>query len=238
MLISFLIEREFVFMSTENNINVDEVKKIACKKILHKRLEKKLNSTQIDSIKSRIQIVKPSVIHKQEESLFRSDIVELESHKFEKDRKNYFFDDCEKYVCENKYDIIPEIYNGKNIYDFIDTNAAEMFEKIENDENSKNTLRTYDIFTKEERKYIETIGKRKREKEILSSFNNRATIPIRWIDNRVKNVVEDVLPPKPATITHEKPPKIDNEFKKPLRYFEKRPKHIFRARSKKGLRRK
>ena len=47
--------------------------------------------------------------------------------------RDYILDLNKRYILKNKaenYDIVPEIYNGKNVIDFVDINVKEKVEKI------------------------------------------------------------------------------------------------------------
>merc|ERR1719378_1738085 len=78
--------------------------------------KKKINSMQVDSSDRKLQK------HLEQE--------QLEDYKFD-DKALYFVKDDEK------YDIIPEIINGKNIADYIDEDIFEKLEQLEEEENSE-----------------------------------------------------------------------------------------------------
>lgn len=61
----------------------------------------------------------------------------LEDYKFD-DRALYFVKD------EEKYDIIPEIINGKNIADYIDAEIFEKLEQLEKEEEMREAAGVYD----------------------------------------------------------------------------------------------
>ena len=61
----------------------------------------------------------------------------LEDYKFD-DKALYFVKD------EEKYDIIPEIINGKNIADYIDEDIFDKLEQLEKEEELREAAGVYD----------------------------------------------------------------------------------------------
>lgn len=240
LLTSFLAERKYLFISNENLINIDLVKKTACEMLINERLQKKLSDDKITEYMSRIKIIRPkNQMHdKKEPSHLRTDNIMTEREKFEEDRENYCFDEVDKYVCDNKYDVIPELYAGKNIADFIDPEILEKLKLIEENEIKVDYGKKFDIFTKDEREYREVIGIRKKQREIIKNEKGRCLIPPSWINNR-KKVEDEPVEVVMRDMTGIVPYKIKkNEFRKipNPRYFDPKPKHIFRSSSKRGER--
>lgn len=237
LLSGFLIKQKYVFISTENLINIDLVKRTACDTLLNERLHKKIGEVKIAEYMSRIKIIKPEILQQQEKGYLRQESIITEREKYENDRENYNLDEFEKYVCKDKYDTIPEIYCGKNIADFIDPEILEKLKAIEEDELKIDYNKKFDVFTKEEREYRDLIGIRKKEREIIKNERGRCSIPPQWIANR-KKILEPVEIPM-RDMTGIVPYKIKkNEFRKVKneRYFDPKPKHIFRSSSKRGAR--
>jgi len=125
---------------------------MACKMLLDVRVQKKLKGNRVNDIKNRIQITKPVPRDKKErktsipESVTeqkKSDVPKPK-RKTEKDlelenggpgvfnvdlKKNYLLADPEW-----KYDIIPEIMDGKNVADFIDVDVEQRMAELEKEE--------------------------------------------------------------------------------------------------------
>ncbi|KAM0675303.1 Nucleolar GTP-binding protein 1 [Gurleya vavrai] len=235
-LVQFLIKRKYITMSSSTDENVERVKKMACEMLLNKRVQKKIGTEKINEFINRIKIVKPKVEHEKEGARLLTDEIITEKEKFEMNREEYVFDERENYFCKDKYDTIPEFYNGKNFADFIDPEIDAKIKMLEEEEDSRNYDLNYDLFTKEEREYRELIGIRKKQREIIKNEKKRATLPKHWIDNRKKVEREIVVSMKDKQIV---PVKIKkNEFRKmPVkRYYTEKPKHIFMAKGKKGER--
>lgn len=234
-LVAFLSKRIYITMSSETENNVEKVKKIACEKLLNKRVEKKVSNDQVKDFMNRIMIIKSKVQHEQCESQFKNEKIILEKEKFENNRDGYVFDERENYFCDDKYDTIPEFYQGKNIADFIDPEIMEKLRIIEDEEENIDYDKKYDVFTKDEREYRELIGIRKKQREIIKNEKGRCAIPPRWIENRQR--VD-----KPIDIEMKSKNEIvpvvikKNEFRRmpSQRYFCAKPKHIYRSKGKKG----
>lgn len=60
--------------------------------------------------------------------------------------EDYKFDDRKLYVLpsEEKYDVIPELINGKNVADFIDPEILEKLEELEREEELREAAGVYD----------------------------------------------------------------------------------------------
>ena len=83
----------------------------------------------------------------------------------------------ETYFCEDKYDVIPEFYNGKNIADFIDENIQEKLQVLLDEEASK-TPKFYDVMTPEQRRMYEDCNNARIHANMMSIFSKRASVPL------------------------------------------------------------
>lgn len=145
-------------MSTHHDLGITTVKREACEKLITLRVQKKLNSKKLGDIMNRITVVKPKSRDGKERpaSIPDSVVAALKNKKqgklkqggtkkTEKDimwenggpgvysadyKKQYRLDDAEK------YDIIPEIMDGKNISDFIDPDIMRKLEELEKEEDA------------------------------------------------------------------------------------------------------
>jgi nucleolar GTP-binding protein len=130
------------------------VRNKACEKLLTARIEQKLKSTaRINSILNKIHVARPQARDDVERNPYIPDGA-LEARSYDKndpDRKVlqrdieeenggagvYQPDYKDAYILEDeewKKDIIPELLNGKNVYDFIDADIGEKLKALEDEE--------------------------------------------------------------------------------------------------------
>jgi len=198
-------EVELLQLSCQTEEGVMEVRNTACERLLAARVDQKLKSSRVNDVLNRIHVARP--IGGVEREAFIPDIV--------KQKKKYDANDPERirlerdieaeeggagvyninlkknYLLENddwKNDKIPEIYDGKNVYDFIDPDIeakladleaeeerleAEGFydeeESIEDDEEAE--IRAKAEFIREQKQLIRNTARSKK------SLKNRAIIP-------------------------------------------------------------
>ena len=146
-------EEELPTMSTLNEEGVMDVKRVCCDKLLAARVEQKLASRRAGEVLNRLHVAQP----KPRDAISRPAVIphsvalnrarkasgelkmvtekELQEENggagvYSADlRKNYMLDDDDW-----KYDIVPEIYNGKNVADFIDPDIDERLAELEREE--------------------------------------------------------------------------------------------------------
>ena len=147
-------DEELPCMSTLSEEGVMDVKRVCCDKLLAARVEQKLASRRAGEVLNRLHVAMP----KPRDSRSRPAVIphsvainrakkasgELPPMITEKMlqeenggagvysadlRKNYLLDDDDW-----KYDIVPEIYNGKNVSDFIDPEIEEKLAELEREE--------------------------------------------------------------------------------------------------------
>ena len=146
-------EEELPTMSTLNEEGVMDVKRVCCDKLLAARVEQKLASRRAGEVLNRLHVAQP----KPRDAVSRPAVIphsvalnrarkasgelkmvtekELQEENggagvYSADlRKNYMLDDDDW-----KYDIVPEIYNGKNVADFIDPDIDERLAELEREE--------------------------------------------------------------------------------------------------------
>ncbi|ELA41363.1 uncharacterized protein VICG_01604, partial [Vittaforma corneae ATCC 50505] len=144
----------------------------------------------------------------------------------------YGLDENETYFCDNKYDIIPEIYNGKNVADFIDPEIQSKLQQVVNEECSY-YLREYDVMSPEERRLYEDCNNARIHANMMALFNKRASVPAHR-KNPARQAAEfDLVDPAPASkhIVSAAPKPSRNkkvQAEKPGRYYDLKPRHIFR----------
>ncbi|CAK5264054.1 unnamed protein product [Mycena citricolor] len=142
-----------VQVSCYSDEGVMDLKTKACDALLAHRVESKVNGTKINSVINRIHVALP----KPRDEVIRAPFIPEAI----KERKKYDKEDPERrillrdteateggagvfnidlkrdYLLANqdwKYDVIPEIMDGKNIADFIDPDIAEKLEALEREE--------------------------------------------------------------------------------------------------------
>ncbi|KCZ76802.1 hypothetical protein H311_02194, partial [Anncaliia algerae PRA109] len=116
--------------------------------------------------------------------------------------------------------IMPEIYNGKNIVDFLDADILDKLGAIPPLETNK----SYDVLTKEDY-YIKSLindARSARKREHIDK--RRQSLPEAWKRRIIRKEVTN-----PGPIVKVKKSKIQKEkiYKKPV---DKRPAHIFKSR--------
>ncbi|XP_046399020.1 nucleolar GTP-binding protein 1 [Ischnura elegans] len=149
-------------MSTMTEEGVMEVKQEACEKLLAYRVDLKLKTKKADGVLNRLHVAVPSqrdrkerppcipetVIKRKEESEMalstRKRKLEREIELEEGD--DYVLDLKKNYDLpeDYKYDIIPEIWEGHNIADYIDPEIFKKLEKLEEEEGLKMAAGVYD----------------------------------------------------------------------------------------------
>lgn len=148
---------DLVTLSNITDDGVAEVKQKACDKLLAHRVETKMakGGKKVESILQRIHLAQPvkrddkprppsipeSVLAKKNQD---GDMMEIEKKKTEKDLEEehggagvYQPDLRKNYILKNeewKYDIIPEILEGKNISDYIDPDILKKLDELEKEE--------------------------------------------------------------------------------------------------------
>lgn len=74
------------------------------------------------------------------------DAKKLQKHLEQELLEDYKFDEKSLYLVKDdeKYDIIPEIINGKNVADYIDADIFEKLEELEKEEELREAAGVYD----------------------------------------------------------------------------------------------
>uniref|UniRef100_A0A060TIA6 Nucleolar GTP-binding protein 1 n=1 Tax=Blastobotrys adeninivorans TaxID=409370 RepID=A0A060TIA6_BLAAD len=134
--------------------NVMDVRNRACEKLLTARIEQKLKSSaRMDSILNKINVARPAKRDDLERPAFVPEVVKnmrkydpedperrILSRDVEAENGGagvYQPDYKESYRLEDekwKHDIIPELLNGRNVYDFIDPEISQKLQALEEEE--------------------------------------------------------------------------------------------------------
>lgn len=154
-------------MSTLTQEGVMAVKKQACDRLLVHRVDAKMRTRKADSILNRVHVAMPSQRDWKERKPFIPEAVKKAREekkneeagedkprkKLEKDleeelQEDYVLDLNKNKDLENdewKYDVIPEIWNGHNIADFIDPNLFKKLELLVAEEEERLKSGYYDL---------------------------------------------------------------------------------------------
>lgn len=155
-------------MSTVTEEGIADVKTRACDELLMQRVEMKMKNKKMPEILNRLHLAVPTPRDSVERPPFippgakikKSVTTEMdtqtsaskEARKLERDielemGEDYFLDLKKHYLLENedeKYDVIPEIFGGKNVADYIDPDIMQRLEELEREEEMKEAAGVYD----------------------------------------------------------------------------------------------
>ncbi|XP_046742226.1 nucleolar GTP-binding protein 1 [Diprion similis] len=148
-------------MSTITDYGVMEVKTQACDRLLAHRVELKMRTKKMESVLNRLHVAQPTTRDQKArppcipESILKKK--ELAAAKTERKRKlereieeemgdDYVLDLKKNYDIEGdqKYDIIPELWEGHNVADYIDPDIFEKLNALEQEENLREEAGVYD----------------------------------------------------------------------------------------------
>ncbi|XP_037947888.1 nucleolar GTP-binding protein 1-like [Teleopsis dalmanni] len=194
-----------MFMSTVNETGVMEVKVEACERLLSFRVDQKMRTKKVDNILNRLHVAVPAPRDEKvrapcipEQALAR---LEKNAAKAERKRKlekdieeemgdDYILDLKKNYADipeEERYDVIPEFWEGHNVADYIDEDIFAKLEELEREEGLRVEGGVYEVpdmsmdeTLKEIREMAKQIrGKRfhLRDDKRLSSKKNKPVMP-------------------------------------------------------------
>lgn len=194
-----------LFMSTVNEEGVMELKMEACERLLSCRVDQKMRSKKMDSILNRLHVAlpvprddkeRPSHIPETAKIRMEQNAIKSErKRKLERDLEEELGDDYTLDLCKNfvgiadeeKYDPIPEIWDGHNIADYIDLEIFEKLEQLEREEGIREEGGVYeppqlsmDATLREIREMASKIRERRfqlRDDRRLASKKNKPVMP-------------------------------------------------------------
>jgi nucleolar GTP-binding protein len=223
LITEFLKGKTFVEMSNKEEINVEKVKQVACDILLNERVDKKVENGRIKDYINMITMQKTKYKKEKEESkLCFTEIEELPN-----EQERYFVND------EYKYDVIPEIYNGKNFSDFVDKDIESKLNEIELEEEKMFALynKSYDVLSKDEREDLAKIYDKIEERKLIKNLGKKNKVP------KSKKLTKKNTAIVPATTRDKLPAHLPKEFipdksKEKSRfdtagYYDKKPKHYY-----------
>ncbi|KAL7288106.1 hypothetical protein TKK_0017891 [Trichogramma kaykai] len=188
-------------MSTANNQGVMEVKEEACERLLSYRVDQKVKTKKIDSLLSRLHVAQPvprdhklrppcipeAVLQRKQSGERPVRAKKLERQIEEEEGDDYVLDLKKKYDIEGdqKYDVIPEIWEGHNIADYIDPEIFDKLTELEQEEELRVAAGMYDMKLPpmtESLKEIRELAMQIREKKFLlkdeALINKQCTKPV------------------------------------------------------------
>lgn len=179
-------------MSTVNGDGVMELRNEACDRLLAHRVDVKLSGKKASGVLNRLNVVMPSQgLNKErppfipEKVLEKKKMMELDAKrkKLERDielelgddyildlKKNYDLPD------EEKYDAIPELWQGHNVADFIDPDIMEKLNQLEKEEELRESAGFYDLSDEEETEEMKgwrQLAKKRREEREISKLESQ-----------------------------------------------------------------
>ncbi|KAK9474269.1 P-loop containing nucleoside triphosphate hydrolase protein [Dipodascopsis tothii] len=197
---------EMLQMSCHQETGVMEARNAACEKLLAARIEQKMKGTKVNGVLNKIHMARPMARDDVERTPFipagaldqKLDPLDPSRRKLARDIEAenggpgvYNINLKEKYLLENdewKNDIMPEVMDGKNIYDFMDPEISAKLQALEDEEERLAAEGFYDSevdFEDEEEAEINVKAEWIRNKRKLiknesrsrKALHNRAIIP-------------------------------------------------------------
>lgn len=155
---------EVMHASCHEEENVMQVRNQACEKLLTARIEQKLKGTaRINNVLNKIHVARPQARDDLDRSAHIPDAVkELKKYDAEDPSRRKLARDIEaenggagvfninlkdKYLLEDeewKNDVMPEVLDGKNVYDFLDPDIAAKLQALEDEEEKLEAEGFYD----------------------------------------------------------------------------------------------
>lgn len=194
-----------MLMSTVQETGVMEVKTEACERLLSYRVDQKMRTKKVDNILNRLHVAMPAprddklrapcIPEKASARLLQNADKAERKRKLEKEIEEEMGDDYTLDLKKNyseipeeeRYDIIPEFWQGHNIADYIDADIFDKLEELEREEGLREESGVYkvpDMTMDETLKEIREIAKQIRGKRFelrdekrLSSRKNKPVIP-------------------------------------------------------------
>ncbi|XP_005107816.1 nucleolar GTP-binding protein 1 [Aplysia californica] len=174
-------------MSTVTDDGVMAVKTEACERLLAFRVEQKFKTNKVAAVANRLHVAMPKKRDNKERPpcipekiLKRKNAMEVDkpTRRLEKDIEQEMGDD---YILdlrktwllaneEEKYDVLPEIWQGKNVADFIDPDILKKLEELEKEEEARENAHYYsesESEDDEETREMRKTARKIREKRLI-----------------------------------------------------------------------
>merc|ERR1711936_774614 len=195
-------ELEIMNMSTVTEDGVMDVKTRACEVLLKHRVDLKYKSKKVETILNRLTVATPEPrdtkarpafippaalkkrLEKQEKRMEEDD----EEEELELELGDDYIVDLQKNYDlpeDQKYDVIPETWQGHNIADFVDPDIMEKLEALEKEEEARERAGFYDSEESEEDESYEEI------KELAGKIRHKKALmkADQWIDQTRKSTL-------------------------------------------------
>ncbi|XP_076281830.1 nucleolar GTP-binding protein 1 [Lasioglossum baleicum] len=174
-------------MSTMTDFGVMDVKIQACERLLEFRVDQKIRTKKVEGLLNRLHVAQPVPRDSKVRAPCIPDIVlqkrqaaaeqatrkrKLERHIEEEMGDDYVLDLKKNYDIEGdqKFDIIPEIWEGHNVADYIDPDIYEKLNELEKEEQLREEAGMYDYKVpelSETMKEIVQLAKQIRDKKAI-----------------------------------------------------------------------
>lgn len=168
-------------MSTLTEEGVKDVKIQACEKLLQYRIDTKIKGRKVNDVMNRLHVAmpakrdnkeRPPCIPESVQSLKKTMDTDVKSKK--KSLRELEMEEGDEYTLdlrkhwnlpneEEKYDIIPEIWQGHNVADFIDPDIMKKLDELEKEEEMREQAGYYDNESEEEDDEMKEIRKTARK---------------------------------------------------------------------------
>lgn len=168
-------------MSTLTEEGVMDVKIQACEKLLQYRIDTKIKGKKVNDVMNRLHVAmpakrdnkeRPPCIPESVQSLKKTMDTDVKSKK--KSLRELEMEEGDEYTLdlrkhwnlpneEEKYDIIPEIWQGHNVADFIDPDIMKKLDELEKEEEMREQAGYYDNESEEEDDEMKEIRKTARK---------------------------------------------------------------------------
>lgn len=168
-------------MSTLTEEGVMDVKIQACEKLLQYRIDTKIKGKKVNDVMNRLHVAmpakrdnkeRPPCIPESVQSLKKTMDTDVKSKK--KSLRDLEIEEGDEYTVdlrkhwnlpneEEKYDIIPEIWQGHNVADFIDPDIKKKLDELEKEEEMREQAGYYDNESEEEDDEMKEIRKTARK---------------------------------------------------------------------------
>lgn len=200
-------------ISCQNEENVMETRNRACEKLLSARIEQKLKGVaKSNNVLNKIHVANPQArdnvdrkphIPEAVKYLKKFDLDDPNRKKLARDTEAenggagvYNINLKENYLLEDdswKEDVMPEILNGRNVYDFLDPDIIQKLKALEEEEERLEQEGFYDSDSDIDDEEIEDIKEkatwiRNKQKEMINTARNRKALKNRGIMPRSKQV--------------------------------------------------
>jgi nucleolar GTP-binding protein len=187
-----------VHMSTVTETGVIEAKDEACDLLLAHRVEAKLANRKVLPILNRLHVAFPQQRDNKDRPAFipdaalaRRNIVDQDENQMQVEKKlekdleeeqghSYYLDLKKRYLVpdEEKYDIVPELWNGHNIADFVDADIQNKLAKLEMEESERDAAGFYNYdfeqLTEHQTDIKQLAGRIRTKRVLMKNLSTRA----------------------------------------------------------------